>query len=114
MHVFILPQTTISRGRAQKIHDDLMPIKKPLNEIPGNDNKNANKNDVIIIDPNLKKADGNPVTPNDLPDDIAFGNGITVLGGLHLKNDERVACVFFVFEDTVGINLAQLRTIEST
>lgn len=40
----------------------------------------------VWISPNLKKADGSPVTLQDFPDGFSFGNGVTCNATVALKD----------------------------
>lgn len=55
----------------------------------------------IIIHEDVKKKDGTTVMAKDLLDDWSFGNGITSLSGMPLKNGEKIPVIIIVFEPTV-------------
>lgn len=71
----------------------------------------------FVIDPAVTKADGMPLTVADIPDDMAFGNGVTV-GGIQLANGEIVDTVHFVFSTAdaakVTANIDKIRQILAT
>jgi len=71
----------------------------------------------FVIDPAVTKADGTPVTVADIPDDVAFGNGVTV-GGIQLANGEIVETIHFVFSSadaaTVTANMEKIRQVLAT
>jgi|GEM_PF-5826767 len=66
----------------------------------------------FVIDPSVTKADGTPLTVADIPNDMAYGNGVTV-GGIQLASGEIVPTIHFVFSAsdaaTVDSNLGKVR-----
>ena len=77
-------------------------------------NKKRAETSRIIIHPDVKKQNGQPVTLNDIIDSIGFGNGVTTTQ-LKLKNGEKIPVVYCVFphgsEGAVNSKLAQLKGI---
>lgn len=71
----------------------------------------------FVIDPSVTKANGTPLTVADIPNDMAFGNGVTV-GGIQLANGEIVDTIHFVFSSadaaTVTANLEKIRQVLAT
>lgn len=71
----------------------------------------------FVIDPSVKKGDGTPLTVADIPNDMAFGNGVTV-GGIQLASGEIVPTIHFVFSSTDGAaaaaNLDKIRQVLAT
>jgi len=122
--VFILPYTKMDAGSAlsaiesivgMRLRDDAMSGASLKGQYDNNGNTLAPADTInFVIDPTLKKADGSPLTVDDLDEEFLFGNNLTV-GGVGLKDGSGVGATILVvdsyYEDAVKAKLDDIRAV---
>lgn len=128
MVVFILPRNLASNRDAGDIQNDIedaigFNVKLEHNKNWREEksqifNETTNKKRTILpvihIHSDVKKANGQILTINDIPNSHSFGNGVTSTH-LTLKSGEKIPVIYCVFphanQAAVNSKLAQLKTI---
>ncbi|MEM0364470.1 MAG: hypothetical protein QXS25_02740 [Candidatus Nitrosocaldus sp.] len=122
--VFILPYTKMDACDAMnaiesivgmRLRDDAMSGASLKGQYDNNGNTLAPADTInFVIDPTLKKADGSPLTVDDLDEEFLFGNNLTV-GGVGLKDGSGVGATILVvdsyYEDAVKAKLDDIRAV---
>lgn len=122
--VFILPYTKMDAGSALNAIESIVGMRLRDDARSGASLKGQYDNDGnilapadtirFVIDPTIKKADGSPLTVDDLDKEFLFGNNVTV-GGVGLKDGSGVGATILVvdsyYEDAVKAKLDDIRAV---